>query len=380
MKFKLDDTFKHYWPPLPEEKRIILEKSILEEGLRDNLIVWKEKNILLDGHQRLGILTKHGIGYEDRITYLSFPDEVHAKHWVHVTQAARRGDAPQFLSICHVLEFEPIYREEAAARMLSGKGADGSGGRGHKKTLVPTGTEVSGRFTDQMARDAGCKAANSVYRVIYIRGHDAARFDALKELAERGEDYDNDGGPGRGKGNKEISIHLEWSKVKAMVDAKAAGVKLDPATLEKFTSSNTVRDFAETVSKFKPSASVQKTAAEAIISNDDAANKNYVEDAIVRRMPKKKATTEADKPALLQLENSMEKIADGLYSTIGEMKHLQEMRHQPGFGDGLYFRALANATNLRAAFAEWVVMAELINKKGNNHENKKDETRGLLRA
>jgi len=377
MKFKLDDTFKHYWPPLPEEKRIILEKSILEEGLRDNLIVWKEKNILLDGHQRLGILTKHGIGYEDRITYLSFPDEVHAKHWVHVTQAARRGDAPQFLSICHVLEFEPIYAEEAKQRRVEiGKQT----GRGHKRSCS-NGTEPleEGSTRAFMARDSAA-SEHSVQRVLYVKAHDAARFDALKELAERGEDYDNDGGPGRGKGNKEISIHLEWSKVKAMVDAKAAGVKLDPATLEKFTSSNTVRDFAETVSKFKPSASVQKTAAEAIISNDDAANKNYVEDAIVRRMPKKKATTEADKPALLQLENSMEKIADGLYSTIGEMKHLQEMRHQPGFGDGLYFRALANATNLRAAFAEWVVMAELINKKGNNHENKKDETRGLLRA
>jgi len=372
MKFKLDDTFKHYWPPLPEEKRIILEKSILEEGLRDNLIVWKEKNILLDGHQRLGILTKHGIGYEDRITYLSFPDEVHAKHWVHVTQAARRGDAPQFLSICHVLEFEPIYLEEAKGRMAEG-------GKKHGKVGINDTTLETGRSRLFMARDSAASEM-SVQRVLYVKAHDAARFDALKELAERGEDYDNDGGPGRGKGNKEISIHLEWSKVKAMVDAKAAGVKLDPATLEKFTSSNTVRDFAETVSKFKPSASVQKTAAEAIISNDDAANKNYVEDAIVRRMPKKKATTEADKPALLQLENSMEKIADGLCSTIGEMKHLQEMRHQPGFGDGLYFRALANATNLRAAFAEWVVMAELINKKGNNHENKKDETRGLLRA
>ena len=375
MKFKLDDTFKHYWPPLPEEKRIILEKSILEEGLRDNLIVWKEKNILLDGHQRLGILTKHGIGYEDRITYLSFPDEVHAKHWVHVTQAARRGDAPQFLSICHVLEFEPIYREEAKQRQRE------HGGTAPGKHSVANGDEVlgKGRFTKFMERDSAA-SEHSIQRALYIRTHDSERFDVLHKMAASGQAYDHGGGMGRGKDGTEISIHLEWSKVKAMVDAKAAGVKLDPATLEKFTSSNTVRDFAETVSKFKPSASVQKTAAEAIISNDDAANKNYVEDAIVRRMPKKKATTEADKPALLQLENSMEKIADGLCSTIGEMKHLQEMRHQPGFGDGLYFRALANATNLRAAFAEWVVMAELINKKGNNHENKKDETRGLLRA
>jgi len=47
-----------------------------------------------------------------------------------MAQAARRGDAPQFLSICHVLEFEPIYRYEALKREVAGKGADGSGGRG----------------------------------------------------------------------------------------------------------------------------------------------------------------------------------------------------------------------------------------------------------
>ena len=160
MKFKLDDTFKHYWPPLPEEKRIILEKSILEEGLRDNLIVWKEKNILLDGHQRLGILTKHGIGYEDRITYLSFPDEVHAKHWVHVTQAARRGDAPQFLSICHVLEFEPIYLEEAKGRMAEG-------GKKHGKVGINDTTLETGRSRLFMARDSAASEM-SVQRVLYV--------------------------------------------------------------------------------------------------------------------------------------------------------------------------------------------------------------------
>ena len=118
MLFKIDPAFEHYWPPLPDEKFIILEKSILEEGIRENLVVWKEKNILLDGHQRFVICKKHGIPIDKKITHLSFPDEIHAKHWVHITQAARRGDAPQFLSICHVLEFEPIYREEAKQRKI----------------------------------------------------------------------------------------------------------------------------------------------------------------------------------------------------------------------------------------------------------------------
>lgn len=48
-----------------------------------------------------------------------------------------------------------------------------------------------------MARDAAASEM-SVARVLYIREHDSARFDALKTLAEMGRDYDQDGGPGRG--------------------------------------------------------------------------------------------------------------------------------------------------------------------------------------
>jgi hypothetical protein len=352
MTFKIDPTFERYWPPLPEEKRIILEKSILEEGLRDNLIVWKEKNILLDGHQRLGILKKHGISYEDRITYLSFPDEVHAKHWVHVTQAARRGDAPQFLSICHVLEFEPIYREEADKRAKAG-------------TPVPNGDK--GRSTIFMARDSAA-SKNSVERVLYVKLHAAARFVALKELAEKGEDYDNDGGPGRGKGNKEISIHLEWSKVKAKVDADAAGVKISPEALEKFTSSNTVRDFAETVTKFKPSQGVQRAAAEAIIHSQETADKNFVEDQVIHRLPKREPKKE-DKSGLARIGEKMDEIAgylDKASSTIGE---LQDIREE--VGEDIYFQAFAERPKIRAGWARLSLSAKSFQNGGSIEKKKK---------
>jgi len=359
MTFKIDPNFERYWPPLPNEKFIILEKSILEEGLRENLIVWKEKNILLDGHQRLRVLKKHGITYADKITPLSFPDEVHAKHWVHVTQAARRGDAPQFLSICHVLEFEPIYREEAKARMLAGK-----------KTLSTNGAEGKGQSRDFMARDSAA-SKNSVERVLYIKDHDPTRFSALKALAEKGEDYNNDGGPGRGKGNKEISIHLEWSKVKAMVDAKAAGVKLDPTTLEKFTSSNTVRDFAETVSKFKPPAHVQKAAAEAIANpkNEETVNKNYVEDQVVHRLPKRELKKEIEKTGLAALKEKMAEIAGHIVRATSGIRDLQELREKAG--EDLYFRAIAATPEIRAAFADFTNAAKSFQNGGSHGKKEK---------
>jgi len=84
---------------------------------------------------------------------------------------ARRGDAPQFLSICHVLEFEPIYREEAKQRQRE------HGGTAPGKHSVANGDEVlgKGRFTKFMERDSAASEM-SVARVLYVKAHDAARF------------------------------------------------------------------------------------------------------------------------------------------------------------------------------------------------------------
>ena len=350
MKFKIDPEFETYWPPLPDEKLVILEQSILAEGLRENLAVWKEKNVLLDGHQRLRICKKHGIDVDDRITYLSFPDAVHAKHWVHVAQAGRRGDAPQFLSICHVLEFEPIYREEAAKRKKSG-------------TLCINDT--GGPSRSFMARDAG-SGEQSVIRVLYIKQHDPARFESLRKLAQRGEDYDKDGGPGRGKGGKEISIHLEWSKVQAVQDAKRDGVAIDSEALEQFDSSNTVRAFSETVRKYKPPVHTQKQAAEAIVKNNTTADKNYVEDAVIHRLPKREPKRQAEKTGMVQLRDKMKEIAEHFGRAIKGIEELKELRLE--YGDDVYFQAVAETPEIRAAFAEFNVAAKAF-QRGGNREN-----------
>jgi hypothetical protein len=62
-----------------------------------------------------------------------------------------RGDAPQFLSICHILEFEPIYREEAKGRTLAGK-----------KTRSTNGAEGTGQNCELIRVDRG----------LYIHGKD----------------------------------------------------------------------------------------------------------------------------------------------------------------------------------------------------------------
>ena len=354
MKFNVDPEFETYWPALPEEKLIILEKSILDDGLHENLVVWKEENILLDGHQRLRILTKHNISFDNRIDYLSFPDRLHAKRWVHVTQIGRRGDVPKLIAVFHVLEFEPLYIEEARNRQKE------HGGTAPGKHSGIKDTEVLGRSRLFMARDSG-QGEHTISRVLYIRKHDPQKFADLIARAKSGE---------------EIIIHREHSIVKGIQDAKQAEVKIDKETLEKFESSNTVDAFSEAVRKFKPPLEVQRAAAESIVANDKTANKNFVEDEIIHRMPKKKSAKEKDKPGLSQLKNSMQLVTDYLNKSIEEIKHLTKLREQ--FGDDLYFRALADSANLRAAFAECVVQAKYINKTGDKNEPKEIKKSRLL--
>jgi hypothetical protein len=66
-----------------------LEKSLIDEGCLDPLIVWKEKNVLLDGHNRYRICTEKKIEY--RTEYVSLPNEKAAFEWIINHQLARRN-------------------------------------------------------------------------------------------------------------------------------------------------------------------------------------------------------------------------------------------------------------------------------------------------
>ena len=59
----IDPEFESLIPPLAEDEYRGLEESILADGVRDALVVWRAYGILLDGHNRKRICDKHGIDY-----------------------------------------------------------------------------------------------------------------------------------------------------------------------------------------------------------------------------------------------------------------------------------------------------------------------------
>jgi hypothetical protein len=57
----IDEEFISILPALDKETYALLEENLIEYGCRDSLILWD--NILIDGHNRYEICTKHDIPF-----------------------------------------------------------------------------------------------------------------------------------------------------------------------------------------------------------------------------------------------------------------------------------------------------------------------------
>jgi len=99
---KIDPEFQDLLRTLTTEEYSLLEKSILFEGIRDPLVVWR--GLLVDGHNRFGIAEKHNLEY--KTVNLDLPDRISVKIWMYRNQQARRNNTPQYLSYCRGKQYE----------------------------------------------------------------------------------------------------------------------------------------------------------------------------------------------------------------------------------------------------------------------------------
>jgi N6-adenosine-specific RNA methylase IME4 len=88
---RIDAELQRLIPPLAPEELAGLESDLLREGCRDALVVWLNNGdlILLDGHNRYEICTRHKIAY--RTVEKEFRDREAAMLWVIDNQAHRRN-------------------------------------------------------------------------------------------------------------------------------------------------------------------------------------------------------------------------------------------------------------------------------------------------
>lgn len=87
MEIKIDQEFKDLIPPLTVEEVLNLEQSILTEGCREAIILWN--GVIVDGHNRYAICTKHGIAFKTEEKEFATRNDV--RIWMIQNQFGRRN-------------------------------------------------------------------------------------------------------------------------------------------------------------------------------------------------------------------------------------------------------------------------------------------------
>ncbi len=135
MNYSIDHEFKALIRSLTEAEYSALESSVLSEGCRDAIIVWRGHGIIVDGHNRYNICMKHGITF--RVEEMDFPDRHGVKVWILKNQLARRNltDGERFEVA--------VLLKDALAEVGREKMSDGGGDK--KSEVAKSGLSINNK-------------------------------------------------------------------------------------------------------------------------------------------------------------------------------------------------------------------------------------------
>jgi hypothetical protein len=88
LNITINDELRTYVDPLTPAEHEALERSLLTEGCREALILWRD--VLIDGHNRYAICSQHGIPFRT-VQNDSFDSIEDVKLWMIDNQLARRS-------------------------------------------------------------------------------------------------------------------------------------------------------------------------------------------------------------------------------------------------------------------------------------------------
>lgn len=137
-------------PPLSAEERRELRDSILNTGIRDNLLAWRTVNengeevrILVDGHNRLSIVRELGLDLSDLpMSEVQFESLADAKAWIIANQLMRRNLTD---------EQRAYFRGQAYTAMKKAQGGTGA----NQYTVQSGQNDQSGNTAQKLAKRFG---------------------------------------------------------------------------------------------------------------------------------------------------------------------------------------------------------------------------------
>lgn len=164
----MDTRFKHIIPPLSADEYAQLEKNILQDGIREPLVVWGDT--LIDGHNRLSIAQAHGLDYAT--VNIDFPDDRTATEWIILNQFGRRNISAYDRARL-ALELKPIIAEKAKENQRGGQGG----------VLLP---QISAKATDTR-QELAAIAGVSHDTIAKVEKIEASATDEVKAQIKSGE-------------------------------------------------------------------------------------------------------------------------------------------------------------------------------------------------
>jgi len=109
----VNEDLQHYIDPLTPDEHDALERSLLAEGCRDALVLWGD--MLVDGHNRYGICTRHGLPFRTvQNTQFRSIEDVHL--WMIDQHLGRRSVSDFQRGVLALRKKEIVEAREAAAR------------------------------------------------------------------------------------------------------------------------------------------------------------------------------------------------------------------------------------------------------------------------
>jgi ParB-like chromosome segregation protein Spo0J len=250
------DELKNLLPPLTEAEFNGLEESILKDGCLSPLVVWND--ILVDGHHRYEICSKHQIPFAVKSVVLENLDD--AKLWAWQHQDNRRN-LSSFQRAEIALKFKDVLATKAKERQRCGQGG----------ILLPANLPEAKETRDEIAELAGI-SPRSMAKAEYITKH---ADEETKEKLRRGE--------------KGTSIDKEYNRLKkqSVPKAEKSVTTTDVTEAEKSVADSEVSEpkketkyFPKTTLKLIP----QESPYELLVNLFEIFRKGYVEEMIVMAM------------------------------------------------------------------------------------------------
>jgi len=182
IELKIDPEFRDKIPPMTEEQFNGLREDILNDGyVRDPLVVWKEENILLDGHHRERIIRENYELLKDKykIDYKSFPNRWAALEWICRNQLDKRNLNDEQITYIR----GEMYK--ARKKSIGGdRGNQYTKMANHQNDDLPNGKKERPHTATRLAKEIGVGEATILRSEKFHDGVDAIR-EQSKEAANK---------------------------------------------------------------------------------------------------------------------------------------------------------------------------------------------------